>query len=66
MVRCHDAVVCRVLANVAIWGIVPFAGTFLFGYCDWTVGFATVFLTTGLGVGQFFMKVFALQWIFAL
>jgi hypothetical protein len=65
MVRCHDAAVCRILANVAIWGIVPFAGTFLFGYGDWTVGFATAFLTAGLGVGQFFIKTFALQWIFA-
>jgi len=65
MVRCHDAIVCRVLANVAIWGIVPFAGTFLFGYGDWTMGLATSFLTAGLGVGQFFIKTFALQWIFA-
>jgi len=66
MVRCHDAMVCRVLANVAVWGIVPFAATFLFGYGDWTVGLETAFLTAGLGVGQFFMKTFALQWIFAL
>lgn len=66
MVHCHDALVCRVLANVAIWGIVPFAGTFLFAYNDWTVGLATAFLTAGLGVGQFFIKTFALQWIFAL
>ncbi|KAF8416959.1 hypothetical protein EV426DRAFT_391915 [Tirmania nivea] len=65
MVHCHDAMVCRVLANVAIWGIVPFAGTFLFGYGDWTVGLATAFLAAGLGVGQFFMKTYALQWIFA-
>lgn len=65
MVRCHDAIVCRVLANVAVWGIIPFAGTFLFAYGDWTVGLATAFLTAGLGVGQFFIKAFALQWIFA-
>lgn len=65
MVHCHNQLVCRVLANVAIWGIVPFALTFLFGYGDWTVGIETAFLTAGLGVGQFFMKMFALQWIFA-
>lgn len=65
MVHCHNALVCRILANVAVWGIVPFAGTFLFGYGDWTVGLATSFLTAGLGVGQLFMKAFALQWIFA-
>lgn len=66
MVRCEHAMVCRILANIAIWGIVPFAGVFLFGYGDWTVGFATSFLAAGLAVGQFFMKVFALQWIFGL
>jgi len=64
MVRCEHAMVCRILANVAIWGIIPFAGVFLFGYGDWTVGLATSFLAAGLAVGQFFMKVFALQWIF--
>lgn len=66
MVHCHNALVCRILANVAIWGIVPFAGTFLFGYGDWTVGLETAFLTAGLGVAQFFTKLFAFQWIFAL
>ena len=66
MVRCENAAVCRILANVAIWGIIPFAGVFLFGYGDWTVGLATSFLAAGLAVGQFFMKVFALQWIFGL
>lgn len=66
MVHCQKAIVCRVLANVAVWGILPFAGTFLIGYGDWTVGLETAFLTAGLGVGQLFMKAFALQWIFAL
>ncbi|KAF8461341.1 hypothetical protein BDZ91DRAFT_772821 [Kalaharituber pfeilii] len=65
MVHCTNAIACRILANVVIWTIVPFAGIFLFAYGDWTVGFATAFLTAGLGVGQFFLKVFALQWIFA-
>jgi hypothetical protein len=64
-VRCHNAVVCRILANIAIWGILPFAGVFLVAYGDWTVGLETTFLTAGLGVGQFFLKTWALQWIFA-
>jgi len=64
MVHCENAMVCRILANVAIWGIIPSAGVFLFGYGDWTVGLATSFLAAGLAVGQFFMKTFALQWIF--
>ncbi|RPB03831.1 DUF1774-domain-containing protein [Choiromyces venosus 120613-1] len=64
MVGCHG-LPCRVLANIAIWGIVAFAGFFLVVFKDYHVGFATAFLTAGLGVGQFFTKIIALQWIFA-
>jgi Fungal protein of unknown function (DUF1774) len=64
MMHCHD-LVCRILANVAIWGILVFAGFFLVFFKDYHVGFATAFLAAGLGVGQFFAKVIALQWIFA-
>lgn len=64
-VHCTAAIPCRILANIAIWGIVPFAGTFLFGYSDWTVGLATAYLTLGLALGQMWIKAFALQWIFA-
>lgn len=64
MVHCHD-LVCRILANVAIWGIVVYAGFFLVVFKDWHVGFATAFLSAGLGVGQLFTKTVALQWPFA-
>ncbi|KAI5777742.1 hypothetical protein EDC01DRAFT_697828 [Geopyxis carbonaria] len=64
MVHCHD-LICRVLANVAIWGIAAFAGFFLLAFGDYYVGFSTAFLAAGLGVGQFFTKVIALQWPFA-
>jgi hypothetical protein len=64
MVGCHS-LPCRVLANIAIWGIAVFAGFFLVVFKDYHVGFATAFLTAGLGVGQFFAKIIALQWIFA-
>jgi len=63
-VHCHG-LVCRIFANVAIWGIAVFAGFFLVAFKDYYVGFATAFLAAGLGVGQFFTKVIALQWPFA-
>lgn len=65
MFHCHHSLVCRILANVTIWGITTFAGFFLLGFNDFYVGFATTFLAAGLGVGQFFTKVIALQWPFA-
>lgn len=64
-VHCTQALPCRILANIAVWGIVPFTGTFLFGYSDWTVGLATSYLTLGLALGQMWEKLFAFQWIFA-
>jgi len=65
MYHCHHTLVCRILANIAIWGILAFAFFFLFVFKDYHVGFATAFLTAGLGVGQFFTRVVAFQWIFA-
>lgn len=64
MVHCHD-LVCRVLANIAIWSIAIYAGFFLLTFKDYYIGFATSFLAAGLGVAQFFGKVIALQWPFA-
>jgi hypothetical protein len=65
MFHCHNNLLCRILANVTVWGITGFAGFFLLGFSDFYVGFATTFLAAGLGVGQFFTKVVALQWPFA-
>lgn len=56
---------CRIIANIAIWGIAAFAGFFLLAFKDYYVGFATAFLAAGLGVEQFYFKVIALQWPFA-
>jgi len=55
----------RIVANVAIWGILVYGGFFLIAYKDYTMGFALSILTASLGVGQFLAKTFALQWIFA-
>lgn len=38
---------------------------FLLAYRDYVMGFAFAFLLAGLGTGQFFAKLIALQWIFA-
>jgi len=55
----------RILANVAIWGILVYGLFFLIIFKDYTMGFALSYLTASLGVGQFFTKVIAFQWIFA-
>jgi len=55
----------RILANVAIWGILVYGLFFLVAYKDYTIGFALSILTASLGVGQFFTKLIAFQWIFA-
>jgi len=55
----------RILANVAIWGILVYGLFFLIIYKDYTMGFALSILTAALGVGQFFTRAIAFQWIFA-
>jgi len=55
----------RILANVAIWGILVYGLFFLVTFKDYTMGFALSILTASLGVGQFFTKTIAFQWIFA-
>lgn len=63
-VHCHG-LACRILANIAVWSILVYGGFFLMVFKDYTIGFSTSFLAAGLGVGQFFTKIIALQWIFA-
>lgn len=55
----------RILANVAIWGILVYGLFFLIAYKDYTMGFALSILTAAIGVGQFFTKAFGVQWILA-
>jgi len=55
----------RILANIAVWGILVYGFFFLIVYKDYTIGFALSILTAALGVHQFFIKTFALQWIFS-
>jgi hypothetical protein len=55
----------RLLANVAIWGILVYGWFFLVIYKDYTIGFELSILTASLGVHQFLIKTIAFQWIFA-
>jgi len=64
MVHAHS-LPARILANVAVWGILVYGLFFLVAYKDYTMGFALSILAASLGVGQFFRQVIAFQWIFA-
>lgn len=55
----------RVISNVLVWDFLLTPGAFLFLFNDYGVGIASSILTFGLGLGQLFTKLFALQWIFA-
>ncbi|MCJ1447563.1 MAG: hypothetical protein MMC23_008074 [Stictis urceolatum] len=55
----------RILANIAIWGILGYGMFFLLAFKDYTMGFELSILAASLGVHQFFIKVISLQWIFA-
>ncbi|KAK8210119.1 hypothetical protein M8818_003606 [Zalaria obscura] len=55
----------RILANIAIWGILFYGAFFLVAYKDYTMGFALSVLSAAIGVSQFLTHVIAFQWIFA-
>lgn len=55
----------RILANIAIWGVLVYGLFFLVTFKDYTMGFALSILSASLGVHQFLRQVLALQWIFA-
>jgi len=55
----------RLFANISIWTLLVIPGAVVITYKDWVYGLAASFIMAGLGVGQFFLKVVALQWIFA-
>lgn len=57
--------VARVFGNILIWGILAYGMLYIVAYKDYTMGFALSVLAAAIGVGQFFTKAIALQWIFA-
>jgi len=60
-----EGLAARILANIAIWGILVYGWFYLVAFKDYTFGFALSILTASLGVGQFLRQVVAFQWIFA-
>jgi len=55
----------RIVANILVWVYLFIPTLHLALYSDWAIGFSFAYLTASLAVGQFFIKKFALQWIFA-
>lgn len=55
----------RVLANVAVWGILGAGMLGLFSYGDWIFTGSLAVLAGSLGLTQLFVHVIAFQWIFA-
>lgn len=55
----------RILANIAIWGILMYGMFFLVAYKDYTMGFELSVLAAAIGVAQILTRAVALQWIFA-
>ncbi|KAI9677733.1 MAG: hypothetical protein M1829_002505 [Trizodia sp. TS-e1964] len=64
MVNAHS-LAARILANIAIWGILVYGAFYLVVFKDYTMGIELSILTAALGVGQFLTKTIAFQWIFA-
>jgi len=64
MVNAHT-LPARILANIAIWGILVYGGFYLVAFKDWTMGFCLSVLSFAIGVSQFLTRVIAFQWIFA-
>lgn len=60
-----QSLAARIVANVFIWNFLLVPTFFLAIYRDWSIGLSSSALMLGLGLGQLFTKVFALQWIFA-
>lgn len=56
----------RLVCNLLIWDFLCVPGFFLLAYGDYSIGFAGSWIALALGLGQLLVKVFGLQWIFAL
>ncbi|KAG7854323.1 hypothetical protein KL939_005071 [Ogataea angusta] len=61
----NKSLMARILANVLVWEFLVVPLAILVFYQDWSIGLSTSLLMLGLGFGQLFTKVVALQWLFA-
>lgn len=55
----------RIVANVAIWSILLYGTFFMGAFKDHPIGFELAILSASLAVHQHGIRVFALQWVFA-
>ncbi|KAG2735414.1 hypothetical protein G9P44_001628 [Scheffersomyces stipitis] len=55
----------RIIANVIVWDFLLVPGFLVLVFGDWGIGISSSIITFGLGLGQIFTKVIALQWIFS-
>jgi hypothetical protein len=65
MVHHPTNLVARIFGNIFIWSILAYGMLYIYLYKDYTMGFSLSVLSAAIGVGQFFNKIIALQWIFA-
>lgn len=65
MVHHPHNLVARIFGNIFIWSLLVYGGFFITIYKDYTMGFSLSVLAAAIGVGQFFDRVVAFQWIFA-
>ncbi|KAI0484646.1 DUF1774-domain-containing protein [Xylariaceae sp. FL0804] len=65
MVPNAQNLVARIFGNIFIWSILVYGLFFIFIYKDYTMGFNLSVISAAIGVGQFFEKTIAFQWIFA-
>lgn len=64
MVGSHN-LAARIVANIFIWNFLFVPMFYIVVFRDWAVGAGSGILTLSLALGQFFTKIFSLQWIFA-
>ncbi|RMZ83416.1 hypothetical protein DV737_g1662, partial [Chaetothyriales sp. CBS 132003] len=55
----------RILANLAIWGILVIGAFFILTFKDYSMGFELAILSLSLAIAQLGKHVIAFQWIFA-
>jgi len=64
MVNAHS-LPARILANIAIWGILGLGVFYVLIFKDYTMGFELAILSLSLALAQMATHVIAFQWIFA-
>lgn len=61
----HKGFFSRILSNLFIWDFLLVPALFLLFFRDWAIGYSTAVLVFAIAIKQMFVKLIALQWIFA-